>query len=1116
MKRFLFLSFLALALIPVHAQLGLESPWMLELMEAIEGRESTYQEIVDAGNTYWESHDKESKGSGYKVFMRWVDRNAAYVKPNGMIQTSAELQQEIDKKSISGRGIQSDNSTWGPVGPLSYTNTGSWSAGQGRVNSMTVDPNDPDTYYMGTPGGGVWKSTDAGVNWTPLNDFITRVGASAVAVDHTDSNIVYVGTGDDDGGDSPSIGLLKSIDGGLTFLSTGLSFNQFSYSEITEVYVDPIDHNKIIVASDRGLYVSQNGASNFTRTFNGNIKDVKYKPGDPSTLYLTTTNQFHKSTDGGNTWNRVTAGIPFNMGRTVIGVSPADPTMVYLLIIDSSANYVGVYRSTNSGNSFSARNRSTDVLETQQGWYDLALEVSPTNANVIYTGCLNVWKSVNGGSSFNKINSWSNPTGSTYTHADIHQIRQFNDDLFVLSDGGVYRSKNDAGSFTDLTAGAQIGQFYRVSVGSNSADLAGGLQDNGGYIRSNNSWKNFYGADGMEVGIDPNDNNVRYGFTQFGGGLYVSNNAGASLAGSISGPEQGNWITPLKTDRNGTIYAGYSSLYKVQSGGFQLVSNSFNSNIDVLEIDTYDQNLMYVAVNSSLYRSTNAGQSFQFMRNMGDFITAIEASNTEENAVYVATSGSFGQVFKSMDGGSNFSNITGNLPNLGKNTLAHQVSGSGDILYVGTTAGVMALDSNTGVWEAYDSDLPNVNVRDLEINTADNIMTAATYGRGIWQTGIPMASPAIDAELASIGNGNTGSISCSSNGIDIDVKNNGQSDLTSFTIAYSINNGPVQQQNFTTTIAPQQITSVTLSNLSLQDGNNNIEAEVIAPNDQLSINNAASYATVKNITSVVNDTYGFATRTYTTGGSGWELGIPSASILNSPGSGSNSMAYATNINGEHGNNQTSYLYTGCYDLTTVDFPVLEFEMGFDIEFEYDVFYVEYSIDQGVNWDRLGNSRDSNWYNNGRSQNNSCRLCVGGQWTGTTTTGINTYSKSLIPFTNEPSILFRFVFQSDQSVTNDGVVIDNVVVNGVLSNTDLAIDDLVAIYPNPSTGEFNLQWRMETDFNYSITTLSGQLVTSGKNLSGPLYRIDLEGKPAGIYFLNITSTAGTTTKKLVLQ
>ncbi|MGJ8683174.1 MAG: T9SS type A sorting domain-containing protein [Nonlabens sp.] len=1114
-----FLPYLfLLGFVFVTAQPSADNPWMEQLRKEKSG-ELTYQDIKSAGEAYWATHDKDAKGSGYKPFMRWVDAASAYVKEDGTLQGARDIAQIINQRKGQKSGL-TDNSNWNAIGPFTTLGTGSWSTGQGRANTMIVDPNNANTYYLGAPAGGIWKSTDAGVTWSPLSDFLTEIGVSAIAIDPTNSNVIYIGTGDDDGGDSYSIGLMKSTDGGQTWNTTDLTFAG-STGNISEVYLDPRDSNKVFVSSNQGFYRSIDGGNTFTRNFPGNVKDIKLKPNAPDTIYLSTSNAFYISTDNGVSFSQPSTGLPSGMRRSVIAVTPANANYVYLLIINNNASLMGLYRSTNSGMTFTRRDNGTDILESGQGNYDLALEVSPTNADLVYTGCLNIWRSFNGGISFSNVNSWSNPSGPSYTHADIHQIRQFGNELFVMSDGGIYRSTSNASSFTDLTAGAQISQFYRIAVSSqSSADIVGGLQDNGGHARSGDQWKNFYGADGMDGGIDPLDSNIRYGFIQSGGGLYFTNNAGNSLQGSINRPsgESGNWITPLKTDSQGTIYAGYTRLYKVQNGAFVSVSSPYGSNIDVLEIDPTNDNIIYMAINSQLYRSINAGVNFVPVAGFPQNITAIEVSNNDNNIVYVSTQFSFGSVYKSTNQGTNFTDITSNLPDLGKNTLASLPLSVDGELFVGTTRGVYKYDDVTTQWITFNNNLPNVNVRDLEINPVDNILTAGTYGRGIWQTSAFAGLPPTDIKLVSLATSNT-SVTCSSSDIDVLIENGGTNDINSFNISYSINGGTAVSANYTQTIPSQGQSVVTLTGLNLALGTNDLAVTVSTFNDAFANNNNETTSVLKNNSGVINDVHQFENRDFltlneATGAILWERGVPTGSSLNQSASGT--QVYGTNLDGNYPDATIAYLFTGCYDLVGLNNPTLQFEMAFDLEQDWDIMYTEYSTDGGLNWSILGSSTDPNWYNSSRTPNGvDCFNCVGAQWTGTDTT-MKTYSYDLSAFSAENNITFRYVFQSDDSVTEEGIVIDNVVVTGTLSNSDIALEDSFKVYPNPSQGNFTLSWNNANEFDYSIYDVTGKLITTKSNNTGEQHQININGVAQGMYFLNITTATGSVTEKLIIK
>lgn len=729
----------------VNAQFNKDAPWNNNLRK---NKSTTYtptfQDVQKAFNAYWKVNNATAKGSGYKPFKRWEYIWESVVNDEGYLPTTKDQWIAWENKKKNENKVNgADQSDWFPIGPQSHTNTGSWSSGQARVNAIIVDPNNANIWYVGTPAGGLWKSTDAGSTWSPLTDDLPQIGVSGIAIDYSNSNIVYISTGDDDGSDTSSAGVFKSTDGGETWSPTGLNPGN-TPSSMNEIYIHPTNSNIIWVATNAGVYKSNNAGTNWTRTIVGNIKDIKLKPGDPNIIYAVTPSEFFKSTDAGDSFTEITNGIPQNSGRMVIDVTPANDAYVYLLSTKATdESFNGVYRSIDSGVSFQERNTATDIIESTQAYYDLALGVSSINEEEIYVGCLNVWKSTNGGSSFSKINSWSNPQQATYTHADIHTIRAFNNRIFVCSDGGIYASTDSGANFTDHTAGIQASQFYKIAVSKNNANkMVGGLQDNGGhaYNEGNGNWLNYYGADGMDTAIDSNNDDKYYGFIQSGRVLCISNNAGSNLTNQVEQPtgSSGNWVTPLETNSQGKVFAAYDKLYRLndaETGWIELASLSGSA--DQMKIAPSNDAVMYISVNNILKRSDNTGVTINNVYTFGRRIKGIAIHNTNPNMVWVTTSTS---VYYSEDGGDNFTNITKNLPVTDRyvfiTDIVHHPGHEQDPIYIGTSIGVYR-NTTGGSWTPFFDKLPTTIVNDLEINVIDNSITVATYGRGIWRSQLP-------------------------------------------------------------------------------------------------------------------------------------------------------------------------------------------------------------------------------------------------------------------------------------------------------------------------------------------------------------------------------------------
>ena len=582
-KLLLLLAFCSI--FSLQAQIIPDAPWMQNF--DTQNRESAYkfQDIVDAAEAYFETIDKDAKGSGYKPFKRWENYWQNYVGADGYLPTSLELWNsylEVEARANT-RNTQVDESNWISLGPTDFNNQSTSFANIGRVNVIIRDPGNFNTYYAGAPSGGIWKSTDAGLTWTILNDNLPQIGVSGIAIDKNDSNVIYIATGDDDAGDTFSVGVWKSIDGGATWNTTGLQPGS-TPSRMNDIYIHPTNSNILWVATNSGIFKTSDGGVTWSNNLvNNNVRDIKINPANPDIVYIATSNRFYKSTDGGDSFFLSNSGLPTISGRFVIDVTPANPNYVYLVSANTDNSYQGVYRSTDSGDSWVQMANTQNIFESNQAWYDLALAVSDTDEDEIYVGVLNIWKSNNGGDSFTQVNQW-NVRNQSYTHADIHFLRFYNGELFAGTDGGFFRSADGGVNFTDLTVGMEITQFYRIDVSEQTSNkVAGGTQDNGSFAYFN-SWNQFLAvtADGMEAVIDPNNDNIYYSFMQFGQVLTVSNTSGQGTSQGYGAPDTANWITPLSVNSESEVYAGYSALWRFNTDvtNWTQISQDFGTNID--------------------------------------------------------------------------------------------------------------------------------------------------------------------------------------------------------------------------------------------------------------------------------------------------------------------------------------------------------------------------------------------------------------------------------------------------------------------------------------------------------------------------------------------------------
>ncbi|NNK11936.1 MAG: T9SS type A sorting domain-containing protein [Flavobacteriaceae bacterium] len=726
-------------------------------------------------------------------------------------------------------------------------------------------------------------------------------------------------------------------------------------------------------------------------------------------------------------------------------------------------------------------------MESSQAWFDMALEVSPTNANEIYTGCLNIWKSVNGGNSFTRLNQWF-VNNAAYTHADIHTIKIFNDQVFACTDGGIYRSTNGGASFTDYTNGMAVGQFYRLSVSpENSSKMIGGLQDNGGQILQNGEWNNYHGGDGMDNVIDPNNDNLVYGFTQFGGSLNISSNSGQSI-GFVGPPRddqnntiQGNWITPMAISSTGEVYSGFDAVYKLVGSAWEKWSNDFgDGNIDDIEVDPTDPNVIYAAEGNIIFRSADGGQNFTTFYLADANIADMTVNSNDGSFVYYVTSSRVGisqsnqpvdkEIYKIPVNGNGEAglevDITYNIPSdQAFFSIVHQGRHTDNPLYVGTSLGVYRIDDTLTEWEDYFTDLPSVAVSDLDISLDDELITASTYGRGVWQSPIPIQVPDNDVRLVSLSPAND-LILCGEIIPEIVVENNGLNAISSVDVSYTLDGGSPQSFNAPVTLNSEETTTILLPSLNLTAiGQYTLEVTVSIPGDAFEDNNEISHSFFVNGFGLGDDINTFEStadnlNTYNDGGGTplWERGVPEGSLLNQARSGT--QVYGTNLDGNHPDGTIAYLISDCYELSNILAPVLKFQMAYDLEINFDIIYVEYSTDEGADWQVLGSvNSQPNWYNSDRTNESSgadddCQNCPGAQWTGTDA-NLTAYAYDFTAnaalgetdLTNEDNVIFRIVFHSDPSVNQEGAIIDDFVVEGFQDDDDDDNDGVLDVDDN---------------------------------------------------------------------
>ncbi|MBK7939881.1 MAG: hypothetical protein IPJ82_23600 [Lewinellaceae bacterium] len=745
-------------------------------------------------NDYWKDRT-DYKGNGYKVFKRWEYINETRVLPDGKLMGPGYVMKEYERYMAEAPKLKSASGTWNIVGPTSYpANNTSQPTGKGRINTVAFHPSDVNTLFIGSPSGGIWKSTNGGANWTSLSANIPYLGVSAILIHPSDPNIIYIGTGDRDSEDAPGVGVYKSTDGGATWAPANTGMGN---ATVGMMLMHPSDPDIIIAATYDGIFKTTNGGASWTQTLAGDFRDVKFKPGDPTIMYATrmiTPSQFWRSTDNGDTWAQVTTPTAGVGSRMVIGVSPANAAYVYLVQINSNdGTFKALLRSTDSGQTFSEQSNSPNIFDyacdgsgtASQATYDLAIEVDQTNADIIYVGSINSWKSTNGGVNWSPVTHWvgsgfapGDPTANcaASVHADHHWYQwsplHSPARLYLGHDGGIAYTADGGTTWTDITTDLSIGQVYKIGQSAHASNtVLAGFQDNGVSGTNNgSSFTTVAGGDGGECAIDYSNANFCYRETQSGALRRSSTGvlgSGSNIISALTDPAA--FIAPYMLHRNnpGTMFFPRENVWRSTnvtaspSGSvvWEAISTfAAGATIRIVEQSPANLNILYISRGSGgssvVYRSDNANAAAASVtwtavtKPEGLTVSDIKAHPTDENIVY-ATAGM--KVFKSTDKGVSWTDVTGNLPALFINCLVLDKDASEGI-YIGNQTGVWYKDATLSDWMLFSSGLPPVDIRELEIyydaNPNNSRITAATYGRGIWQSDLAVVNTVDPANLA--------------------------------------------------------------------------------------------------------------------------------------------------------------------------------------------------------------------------------------------------------------------------------------------------------------------------------------------------------------------------------
>lgn len=740
-------------------------PYWIEMMQ---DPNANFFATQSAFYKYWENRPI-TKGCGYKPFKRWEYMMQSRIDQYGNKPAPDKIFNEYN--SFSDRKSPSTyEGNWQSQGPFVLPADKGYE-GLGRINAIAFHPSDPNTIYIGAPAGGLWVTTVGGNSWTSTTDVLPTLGVSAIAVDPANPMNIYIGTGDRDASDAPGMGVMKSTDGGLTW---AMSNSGMGNVIVGDMLIDYTNSMILIAATSSGIFKSVDGGVSWVQKKPGNFKDIAFKPFTTSVIYGTASGNFFRSTDNGDTWQQITNGLVSNP-RAVIAVTPANPEVVYLMASKPDNGFQGLYKSTDGGSSFVQKSTSPNIFDWScdgsgtggQAWYDMALVADPNNADIIYAGGVDIWKSSNGGTTWQINAHWYGGCGKPAVHADQHifTFNPLNNKIYAGNDGGIYWTDNGGSNWHEITNGLAISQAYKIGQSAQIDDLVvNGYQDNGTSILENGTWYAIGGGDGMECAIDYTNSNYRYTTIYYG---TIDRTYGQSGQGAIAGKdingitEEGDWVTPFIIDENdpNTMFIGYKNVWRSRNikatntdqVDWTKISSISLGNLKVVEQSPVNTDIMLVSNDASISYSTNVQSEVPVWKTMESLpgtgkITDIECSPEDANTIYL-TRGT--KVYKTIDFGHDWENISGTLPAVNINTIVYY-KGSREGLYIGTDAGVFYKDASLPDWIIFSEGLPvSSKITELEIyydyaNPVNDRIKAGTYGRGLWKSDLFYAEPVAD------------------------------------------------------------------------------------------------------------------------------------------------------------------------------------------------------------------------------------------------------------------------------------------------------------------------------------------------------------------------------------
>lgn len=678
----------------------------------------------------------------------------------------------------------------------------------GRIADFAVNPLKPAEYYVGVACGNVWKTTNAGTTWEPIFDKYGSYSIASVVLDPSNPHVVWVGTGEYNSQRAIGFGdgVYRSEDGGKSFKNLGLKRSE----HIGRIIIDPRNSHVYVAAQgplwgpggDRGLYKSTDNGKTWKKILeisdNTGITDIVMDPRNPDLLYAASYQRrrhvftlinggpesgIYKSIDAGATWTQLKSGLPGgDVGRIGLAISPVNPDVIYA-IIEAAGETGGFFRSTNRGASWQ---KMSGYVSASPQYYN-RIFADPADVDKVYSMDTITRVSEDGGKTFREL-------GNKFRHVDDHALWIDPLDtghLRIGGDGGIYETFDNAGTWKFID-NLPVTQFYRVAV-DNSLPfyyVYGGTQDNnsmGGPSQTTNAngisnadWFVTNGGDGFESQVDPENPDIVYAQSQYGGLVRYDKKSGESLSIKPQPPAgeayRWNWNSPLIISPHAStrLYFAANKLFRSDDRGdtWQAVSpdltrqidrntlpvmgriqsvdavsknasTSFFGNIVALSESPLQEGFLAIGTDDGLIQlSEDGGKNWQKQEKFKDvpeltYVSSVLASQHDRNLLYATFDGRKNNdlaphILKSDNRGKSWQVISANLPAILPVYTIEEDPVNPGLLFIGTELGVYFSIDAGKKWLQLKGGLPTIAVYDLAIQKRECDLVLGTFGRGIY------------------------------------------------------------------------------------------------------------------------------------------------------------------------------------------------------------------------------------------------------------------------------------------------------------------------------------------------------------------------------------------------